>query len=67
MLANSCTLRLDRVLNFLSSRPNWTPGPTPSQAHSLAVEGVGGSQFQQGDRHCGALGIYLLFACTAGL
>jgi hypothetical protein len=27
--------------------------------HSLAEEGVGGSQFRLGDRHCGTLGIHI--------
>ncbi len=30
--------------------------------HSLAGEEVGGSQFGQGDRHCGTLGIHVLCA-----
>jgi hypothetical protein len=51
-----------------SSRWNWDP-PTPlaagecapppfgpgGRAHSLAAKGVGESQFQRGDIHCGAL------------
>jgi hypothetical protein len=54
------------VLGFFSSRRNWD-SPTPSPAgecvsaplvrgggtHSLAGEGVGGSQFRRGDRQCG--------------
>jgi hypothetical protein len=60
--------RVDRVPSFLSSRPSWD-SRTPSHAcegvggrgaHSLAGEGWGGGQFQQGDRHCGTLGIYVL-------
>jgi hypothetical protein len=66
--------RLDRVLIFFSSRPNWE-SPTSSHAdecvpplwfrrgaHSLAGEGVGVSQFGRGDRHCGTLRVYVLFA-----
>jgi hypothetical protein len=52
--------RVDRVLGIFSSRPNWRIGiPYPSPAHSLAGEGVFGSQFGRGDRHCGTLGIYV--------
>ncbi len=29
--------------------------------HSLAGDGVGGSQFGRGDRHCGTLGIYFMY------
>ncbi len=59
------THRVDRVLDFFSSRPNWD-SPTPSPAgecvppplvpleggggHSLAEQGVGESQFGQGNR-----------------
>ncbi len=48
-----------------------TPTPSPvgecvpsplwfRSTHSLAGEGVGGSQFGRGDRHCGTLCIYVL-------
>jgi hypothetical protein len=69
--------RVDRVLTFLSSRPN-LDSPTPSPAgvcvphpyplvqgggtHTLAGEGVGESKFRRGDRHCATLGIYVLCA-----
>ena len=57
-----------------SSRWNWD-SPTPlaagecapppfgpgGRAHSLAAKGVGESQFQRRDRHCGALYIYKYF------
>jgi hypothetical protein len=57
-----------------SSRWNWD-SPTPlaagecapppfcpgGRAHSLAVKGLGESQFQRGDIHCGAL--YILVLC----
>jgi hypothetical protein len=40
--------------------------PTPlvpgGGAHSLGGEGVGASQFQRVDRHCGNLGMYVPFA-----
>ncbi len=62
--------RVDRVLDFFSSRPNWdNPTPTPAGECVLSPalvpweggggnklasgRGVGGSQFGQGDRHCG--------------
>ncbi len=56
--------RVDRVLDFFSSRPNWDP-LTPSPAGfgsggwtlSLAGVGWGGSQFGRGDTHCCTLGI----------
>ncbi len=67
--------RVDRVLSFLSSRPNWD-SPTPSHAGECVppslVPGGGGegtlasrrgsgrSQFQRGDIHCGTLVIYVL-------
>jgi hypothetical protein len=63
--------RVDRVLGFFSSRPNWDP-PTPSPAgecvplfgsggDTLACgKGGGGSQFGRGDRHYGTLSIYVL-------
>ncbi len=61
-----------------SSRWNWD-SPTPlaagecvpppfgpgGRAHSLAAKGVGESQFQRGDRHCGALYIYKYFVVCA--
>ncbi len=34
--------------------------PVLGGAHSLAREGLGGSQFRRGDIHCGSLYIYLL-------
>ncbi len=61
--------REDRVLSFSSSRWNWGSPPSPADecapqpfgsgggTHSLA--GEGGSQFQQGDIHCGTLGLYV--------
>jgi hypothetical protein len=66
--------RVDRVLGFFSSRPNWdSPTPSPPDecaappgfrgsdtVQSLAGESVGGSQFGRGDSHCGTLGIYVL-------
>jgi hypothetical protein len=66
--------RVDRVLGFFSSRPNWD-SPTPSPADKCAPpplvpggdplacgKGVERSQFQRGDRHCGTLGIiYMCF------
>ncbi len=73
--AKTCGHRVDRVLSFLSSRPNWD-STTPSHAGecvppqwfrgegTLACgrgEGAGGSQFQRGDRHSGTLGIYVFF------
>ncbi len=43
--------------------PDFVPPPFGSWGgtHSLAVagEGVGGSQFGRGERHCGTLGIYV--------
>ncbi len=59
-----------------SSRWNWD-SPTPlaagecapppcgpgGRAHSLAAKGVGESQFQRGDIHCGAL--YILVLCAS--
>jgi hypothetical protein len=59
------------VLSFFSIRRNGTP-PTPLPqasvsppvlgvgAHSLAIEGLGESQFRRGDIHCGTLYIYVL-------
>jgi hypothetical protein len=69
---NTVDDRVDRVLSFFSSRPNWD-SPTPSPAgkralpfgsggegiYSLAGEGVGEPQFQRRDRHCGTLGVYV--------
>ncbi len=61
--------RVDRVLGFFSSRPlrpqaSLTPPPPPTfgyeGAHYLVGEGVGGSQFGQGYRHCSTPGIYVL-------
>jgi hypothetical protein len=70
--------RVDRVLSFFSSRLNWTPPLPHTQAsvyppplwlrgaHSLGGEemGGGGSQFGRGNRHCGALGIYVVRPLT---
>jgi hypothetical protein len=57
--------RVDTVLGFFSSRPNWdypTPSPAGERAHcplvhggggthSLAEEGLGESKFRRGERH----------------
>jgi hypothetical protein len=64
--------RVDRVISFLSSRPNWN-FPTPSPAsefipppfssggkHTCLRERRVGSQLQRGERHCGTLGIFVL-------
>jgi hypothetical protein len=73
--------RVGRVLSFASSRWNWdSPNPSPARecaphtfvpgggAHSLARKGVGESQFQRGDIHCGTLYMYILcvlrYICT---
>ena len=64
--------RVDRVLGFFSSRPNWD-SPTPSPAGEcvpltlgsvggggyalVCGRGLGESQFRRGDRHCCTLGI----------
>jgi hypothetical protein len=67
--------RVDRVLGFFFSRPNWDPPPPiPSPTgecvpsfgseggtHSLAGEGMGESEFGRGHRHWGTLSIYI---CT---
>ncbi len=67
--------RLDRVLGFFTSRPNWDPPPNPSLAgecsppplvflggtYSLAGGGVGvGSKSDEGTEHCGTLDICVL-------
>ncbi len=65
--------RVDRVLGFFSSRPNWEPLPPHPQASvspPLWFRGGGGTlacgrgggevQFGRGDRHCGIRGIYVL-------
>jgi hypothetical protein len=61
--------RVDRLLGFFSSRPNWDhplshPQASVSpplwflgEAYSLGGEGVWGSQFGRGDRHCRTLSI----------
>ncbi len=56
--------RVDRVLIFFSSRPNWDLPPPPlvprgggdTLACGRGRGGGGGSQFGRGDRHCGTLG-----------
>jgi hypothetical protein len=64
--------RVDRVLGFFSSRPNWDPrsphlqtGVFPPPLVPLGdtlTRGRGdeGSQFVRGDRPCGTLGTYLV-------
>jgi hypothetical protein len=42
-------------------QPSVSPPLVPGGTHSLAGEGVGGSQFGRGDRQCGTLDIYI---CT---
>ncbi len=62
------------TVSLFSSRPNWDPHPpspagecVPSPIGSgwthIAVEGWGGRGFQfgRGGRHCGTLGIYVLY------
>jgi hypothetical protein len=55
--------RVDRVLGYFSSRPNGELGPPPlwflggGTVHTRLLEKGWGSQFGQGDRHCGTLGI----------
>jgi hypothetical protein len=50
------------------SPPVWFRG---GGTHSLGGEGVGGSHFGRGDRHCGTLGIYVVFTesrtCISGI
>ncbi len=68
---------VDRVLGFLSSRLNWDLSPNVGECvppfgsggtHPLSGEGVGGSQFGRGDRHCGTLDIYVLCGvCNPGV
>ncbi len=65
--------RVDRVLGFFSSRPNWDPPmhflthtpvcpPPPVSGGGLAGgRGGGGSQFGRDDRHCGTLGTVVLW------
>jgi hypothetical protein len=65
--------RVDRVLGFFTSRPNWDY-PTPSQQTSLSPPPVGsgghtrlrkrgweGSQFRRGGRRCGTVLVCSLF------
>jgi hypothetical protein len=74
-----CDHRVDRVLGFFSSRPNWDPHtltrrwwlfPPPfvkggGGTHYTVACGGGGGQLERGDRHCGTLGIYeVLCECT---
>jgi hypothetical protein len=66
--------RAGRVLSFFSSRRNKdSPNPSPAGecppgpflgggAHSLAREGLRGSQFRRGHIHCGTHYIYVLCA-----
>jgi hypothetical protein len=70
--------RVDRVMSFFSSSWNWdcpTPSPAGECAPppfgsggrgtcTLLREGgmLGGPHFQRGERHCGTLGIYVLYA-----
>jgi hypothetical protein len=70
----SSTHRVDRVLGFFSSRllhpphPHARVFPPPlvqgGDIHSLAGEGMGGSQFRRENRRCGTLGIYVLCGST---
>ncbi len=71
------THRVDKVLGFFSSRSNWDPHPFPQvnvspplfpgRAHSLAGEGVGGSQLDEGDRQCCTAGMCLYFVPVPNL
>jgi hypothetical protein len=48
----------DRVISLCKYKVVGVPPPPfgpGGRAHSLAAKGVGESQFQRGDRHCGAL------------
>jgi hypothetical protein len=62
--------RVGRMLSLISSRSNWDPltrrrvclPPFGSEAHSLAGERVGESQFRRGDIHCVPQYIYVLCA-----
>jgi hypothetical protein len=65
--------RVDRVLCFFSSRLNWDY-PIPQASVSLlrfrgggtllAEEGVGETQFRQGDRHCAWYPRYICTLCV---
>ncbi len=66
--------RVNRMLGFFSSRPNWdspTPSPAGECVLSPLVQGgkhrlrEGGSHLRRGYRHCGTLGIYVI--CTGRL
>ncbi len=68
--------RVGRVLGFFSSPPNWEPPPPHPQASVFPYLGSGGggptrlqergwgSEFGQGDRHCGTLGKYEYVLCA---
>jgi hypothetical protein len=59
------THSIDRVLSFLSSRPNWDPPPLPLTSRRVCSPRlVPGGSASRGDRHCGTLGIYVL--CGGG-
>ncbi len=65
--------KVDRVLGFFSSHPNWdrrrVPPPFSSGGDTLArVIGREGPQFGRGDIHCGTLGtVYMHFVCYGHL
>ena len=64
--------KVDRVIGFFSSSPNWDPPPPHPQASvfppfwfrgggggGTVTSGRGGAQWGRGDRHCGTLGKYV--------
>ncbi len=66
-----CSKWVDRVLGFLSSRPDWDPLPQASACVPSSFDSGGntlacgrgsrgGFQFRPGDKHCGTLVIYVL-------
>jgi hypothetical protein len=68
------THRIDRVLEFFSSRPKLGPHPPPphplvperGEGHNRLREWGGGSQFGRGDRHCGTLPLVFLYYVRGG-
>jgi hypothetical protein len=61
--------RVDRVIGFFSSSPNWDPPPLPQASvfppfwfrvgEGTVASGRGGAQWGRGDRHCGTRGKYV--------
>ncbi len=60
-VAENKTIFEEVILNVMSIEMNLADRVNKQQSRQSAGEGVGRSQFQRGDRHCGSQGILYMY------